>query len=307
MIRSETTAKLAAALAKAQGKFKKVKKSQSANYNTRSQGQMAYDFADLAAHLEAVTPALSKNGLALMTPATPVLEGACPRALAVVRLEHESGEFVESDPFTIPIMDPTDARSIGSACSYARKYAVQGFLGIHPAEEDDDGEAARGHDNEQARRPAQRQEREQPQRASQQPQPKGMPVAELAKQLERDARDVQTRRDALETGIPEDGYRAWVEQMLAHPIPPTAAWNRTLTDDERQILEDEVRARRELEGAGGAKKSGAKMQQKRGPVQDPPRIMTVVDAVEGTTKIVSSSPSTVAKTTNGSTPPVTSS
>lgn len=67
---------------------------------------------------------------------------------------------------------------------------------------------------------------------------------ENARQMARDARDLQTRADALATGIAPEHYRAWVERVLEHPLPGVRDYLRTLTDEERDTLDREVQARR---------------------------------------------------------------
>jgi len=47
----------------------------------------------------------------------------------------------------LPIGDPLDPRSVGSAMSYARRYSVMALLGLAAADEDDDAEKARRNGN----------------------------------------------------------------------------------------------------------------------------------------------------------------
>jgi hypothetical protein len=286
MNQSPTIAALAGALAKAQGKFLPIKKAHDANYTTRNGGRMSYDFADLGAVLASVRIGLSKNGLALLTPVQPELGGETPRATATIRLIHESGEWIE-ESFTVPIIDPMDPRSIGSASTYAKRYGVLGLLGIHPAEEDDDAESARGGDFEQAREPV-RQEQRAPAQARERPsapvqrlQPAARePVVEPvineqaqskaianAKLLERDARDVQTRIEAIARGVKPDEYRSpFCEKVLGRVIPNETGWNRGLTDADRDQLEDSVL---QLE-AKPVQKPPIKANGKHGPIIDSP-------------------------------------
>jgi hypothetical protein len=57
-------------------------------------------------------------------------------------LAHKSGEFIRND-LTLPV-DSLDPQAIGTAITYARRYALQALLGIAPEEGDDDAQAASG-------------------------------------------------------------------------------------------------------------------------------------------------------------------
>lgn len=91
-------------------------------------------YADLAAVIEAVLPALHNNGFALMQP--PHSDGALVEVETL--LLHESGGYVRSSLGLRPTKQ--DPQGIGSAVTYGRRYALQSIAGIAP--EDDDGNAA---------------------------------------------------------------------------------------------------------------------------------------------------------------------
>ena len=164
MKRSETIGKLAQAKASAQGKIAAIGKDKSATVQMRNGGQFKYSYADLASCLEAVNGPLSEAGIALFQPVTvepaPAPADSQPkggerqarggRVIATTLLVHgESGEWISED-YEAPIVDATDARSVGSAATYARRYGLLSLLAIAPSEEDDDGEAARGGDRPMA-------------------------------------------------------------------------------------------------------------------------------------------------------------
>lgn len=93
-------------------------------------------YADLAGVVEAVVPALNDNGIAVMQ--SPAFDGDYV-ALTTVLL-HESGSSVSSTLRLRPSkMDP---QGVGSAVTYARRYALLALSGAAP--EDDDGNAASG-------------------------------------------------------------------------------------------------------------------------------------------------------------------
>jgi hypothetical protein len=93
-------------------------------------------YADLAAVVEAVLPALHANGFGLMQP--PHSDGALVEVETI--LLHESGGCIRSTLGVRPTKQ--DPQGIGSAVTYARRYALQSIAGIAP--EDDDGNAASG-------------------------------------------------------------------------------------------------------------------------------------------------------------------
>lgn len=130
MKHSEAITDLFTALAKAQGEFGPVTKEKTGTItDTRK-----YKYADLAATMEAVTPALSRNGLAFIQPAGTVDD----RVIITSMLVHgPSGQWV-SEEYAVPLF--SKAQDQGSALTYGRRYSAWSLLGIAP--EDDDGKAA---------------------------------------------------------------------------------------------------------------------------------------------------------------------
>ena len=127
--RSETTAALAGALAKAQGSMANpTKDSENPHFKSR--------FADLATVRNAVIPALSANGLAVIQLPTEMPDG---RPALVTILLHMSGEWVET--MTLLRQGQNTPQGVGAALTYARRYALQSIAGV-AAEDDDDGNAA---------------------------------------------------------------------------------------------------------------------------------------------------------------------
>lgn len=133
---SSTIGKLAEALAKAQADFKPVLKDcRNPYYNSK--------YADLSNVIEATRGALSKNGLVVLQ--SPRMDNE--EVFLTTLLMHSSGEWISDDlrvPGTGKGKDGTerfDVQTVGSAITYARRYAYQSFVGV-AAEEDDDGNAA---------------------------------------------------------------------------------------------------------------------------------------------------------------------
>lgn len=119
------------ALAKAQGEVENAKKD-TANPFFKSK------YADLASVWDAIRAPLSNNGLAIIQlPVDP------PAGIHGIRLRtvmtHSSGEAIE-ESFTMPLKPNAGAQEVGSALTYARRYALMAMVGIAP--EDDDGNAA---------------------------------------------------------------------------------------------------------------------------------------------------------------------
>jgi hypothetical protein len=126
---SENLTDLAAALSKAQGEITGALKD-SANSFFKSK------YADLASCWDACRTALSKNGLAVVQAPT-TLETV---TYLETTLLHTSGQWMRSS-FVVSPKDDT-SQAMGSAITYARRYALCAFVGV--AQVDDDGNAASG-------------------------------------------------------------------------------------------------------------------------------------------------------------------
>jgi hypothetical protein len=138
MPRSEQINELAASLAIAQGAMSVAIKD-STNPHFRSK------YADLSSVIDAVRPHLSANGICF------VQEPTTEAGMLVVEttLYHKSGQWISSK-LSVACKD-LSPQPVGSATTYARRYALMAICGIAPAE-DDDGEAAQG--RAQPQRPA---------------------------------------------------------------------------------------------------------------------------------------------------------
>lgn len=93
-------------------------------------------YATLAAVMEAITPALAANGLALVQEAQLMQDSVEMDATLV----HESGETIEFVTLAMPLGNQRTAQAVGSAMSYGRRYQLTALFGLAP--DDDDGEAA---------------------------------------------------------------------------------------------------------------------------------------------------------------------
>jgi hypothetical protein len=129
---SETVAKIAGALAKAQAEFKGVQKGGQNTYDK-------YSYAKLEDYVVAIRPVLAKHGLSLLSSVDEVValeerktsNGKSEHAVRVklvVRVLHESGEWVEAAAWGEG-QDRAD-KAVYKAITGARKYGVAAALGL---------------------------------------------------------------------------------------------------------------------------------------------------------------------------------
>jgi hypothetical protein len=124
---SELINEVAAACAKAQMELvPALKDAKNPHYNST--------YADLAAVIQA-TKVYAKHAVAIWQDVTTSVEGVS----VTTRLAHASGQWVEFGPITVP-MGKRDAHGVGSATTYAKRFALQAAA-LVPSE-DDDGNAA---------------------------------------------------------------------------------------------------------------------------------------------------------------------
>jgi hypothetical protein len=137
---TDTTARLAAALAEVQAHLPEVRKTKKATVKGTSKDggrvEFSYTYADLADISAVLMPLLGGAGLAFS--ARPTLQDG--QFILSYSLLHCSGERLDG-AYPLPSPDRASATQIGSAITYARRYALSAICGI-AAEEDDDGRAA---------------------------------------------------------------------------------------------------------------------------------------------------------------------
>lgn len=129
---SETIAKIAPALVKAQKEMEGAKKD-AKNPFFKSK------YADYGAVLEACKGALNNNGISILQPHKVIQSENSEMSVVETILLHESGEFISSQT-KVEIAKKGDPQALGSAITYARRYGLQSIVAL-PAE-DDDGESA---------------------------------------------------------------------------------------------------------------------------------------------------------------------
>lgn len=129
MKNSENINELATAMSKAQSAMRPALKD-SINPHYKSK------FSNLTSVWESMRIPFTSNGLTVWQDIT-----TCDKTVSVTtKVVHSSGQWVEFGPLTIPL-GKFDAQGVGSATSYAKRYALCAALGI-VSDDDDDGEAA---------------------------------------------------------------------------------------------------------------------------------------------------------------------
>jgi hypothetical protein len=126
--KSETIGKLAEALSAAQKDIQgAVRESTNPFFKSK--------YADLASVWNACRVALTKNGLSVAQTTSATTEQGIP---VETMLMHSSGEWIAGTLTVQPVKN--DPQAMGSAITYARRYALAAIVGVAP--EDDDGNAA---------------------------------------------------------------------------------------------------------------------------------------------------------------------
>jgi len=121
---------IAPALVKAQAELSDpVKDAKNPHFKSR--------FVSLKGVLDSIRPVLHKHGIAIVQ----AIDFDGERPFVNTLLLHVSGQFIES---RCPVVSakPNDPQAMGSAITYARRYAAAAICGVAPADEDDDGESA---------------------------------------------------------------------------------------------------------------------------------------------------------------------
>jgi hypothetical protein len=128
MNKSESIKNIAGALVDFQSSVSKVAK-ESNNPFFKSK------YASLANILDTIQKPLSECGLA-------VSQFPDGNALTTILLHADSGEWMESS-YVMPVAKQNDPQAMGSAMTYARRYALGSILNLN-IDDDDDGEKAMG-------------------------------------------------------------------------------------------------------------------------------------------------------------------
>lgn len=127
MNKSESIKELAKALLDFQSKGIKVGK-EASNPFFKSK------YASLANILDRISAPLAESGLSF----SQMPDG---KSLTTILVHAESGEWIEST-YEMPIGKPNDPQAVGSAITYARRYAIGAILGLNIDDDDDGNKAA---------------------------------------------------------------------------------------------------------------------------------------------------------------------
>ena len=135
MKKSESIKNIAGALVTFQATVSKVAK-ESSNPFFKSK------YASLANILNTIQKPLSECGLAIS-------QFPDENALTTIIVHAESGEWMESS-YVMPVAKQNDPQAMGSAMTYARRYALGSILNLN-IDDDDDGEKAMGRQEQAVR------------------------------------------------------------------------------------------------------------------------------------------------------------
>lgn len=137
MKKSESITKIATALVQFQSSVSKVSK-EASNPFFKSK------YASLANILDTIHKPLGDCGLV-------ICQHPDGDALTTIVIHSESGEWMESS-YTMPVAKANDPQAMGSAITYARRYALGSILNLN-IDDDDDGEKAMGRAKKQELHP----------------------------------------------------------------------------------------------------------------------------------------------------------
>ena len=135
---TESIAKLTEALVKVQSSMETASKDANNPF-------FKSKYTTLAGCWDVARKPLSDNGLAVIQTTT-FGEGEGNSVIIETTLSHISGEWIRGS-LKMPLTK-LDPQAVGSAITYARRYALSAMIGI-VSEEDDDGESAMGRGNTQ--------------------------------------------------------------------------------------------------------------------------------------------------------------
>jgi hypothetical protein len=134
---SESYTKLAFSLVKARAGFAKIVTDQTASIKS-DKADYKYKYADLGGVINATAASLAEHGIVVLQ--APTTGDNATLVTVETLVLHESGEWART---RISLKSTANTpQGVGSAITYARRYALQGVLGV--AAEDDDGHGDRG-------------------------------------------------------------------------------------------------------------------------------------------------------------------
>lgn len=202
-------ASLAAALAAFQAELPKLIKGETAkvtgeNAKTGAKVSYSYGYAGLDQVVEAVLPALGKNGLAISSK-TVISDGGF---MLEVALMHEKGER-EIGYWPLPDPRRSGPQEIGSAMTYGRRYLTLALTGTFPGGEDDDGAKAQTYAQQE------RWDNAKPQRADKPVSAPPAPEKDWSKASDAEILELHHKIETLPIGQAVSGYD-WMASLNLH-------------------------------------------------------------------------------------------
>jgi len=128
MEKSETINNLAKALIDFQSRVNKIKKDAKNPF-------FKSNYASLSNIQDAISNPLAESGLAYSQMPSGV------NGLSTILIHAESGEYL-MESFIMPVSKQNDPQAVGSAITYAKRYALAGVLGLNIDDDDDDANKA---------------------------------------------------------------------------------------------------------------------------------------------------------------------
>jgi len=128
MQKSDSIKNIAKALVEFQAKVSKIKKDAKNPF-------FKSNYASLSNIQDAISQPLIESGLCYSQSPTGV------NGLCTILIHAESGEYL-MDEYIMPVAKPNDPQAVGSAITYAKRYALAGILGLNIDDDDDGNKAA---------------------------------------------------------------------------------------------------------------------------------------------------------------------
>lgn len=163
MIEEEQQRQYDEAVAALQAQLPDIKKARTAKVKMSNGSEYSYKYANLSTISARVLPLLAKHGLSWVT--KPQLN-ANDKFVLYYRLRHVAGG---QDDGEFPITSSGTMQSIGSAITYARRYALCSVTGLAPEDDDDDAARAETAETQQDKVRGRSAQRRNTQAATQQP------------------------------------------------------------------------------------------------------------------------------------------
>lgn len=132
----ESPASLAEALVQLQARLPRITKDETARVEHKGGGAHTYRYVNLSSITDAVFPLLAELHLVWMCRPTLNKDGRFVLQYSLIFADNHEAEHGE---YPLPEGTP---QTIGGAITYARRYALCAVLGIAPADDDDDAQAA---------------------------------------------------------------------------------------------------------------------------------------------------------------------